>query len=190
MAAKANAWRCVPGYPPPMHALAIVFALTTLITNARVAVTDGSDAAAREHDAVVVDPKAASARFVKSGTPLAAKDRSIIIELLAPPVGPLPNTSGLPDAFDRPGIEKLLENERVTVYRYTWQPHKKTARHFHANDVVVVHLADGVLASTTPDGKTAMNPNSYGLTKFNPRGRIHEEELVKGKASAIIVELK
>jgi hypothetical protein len=50
-------------------------------------------------------------------------------------------------------------------------------------------MADGVLASTTPDGKTVMNPNSHGLTKFNPRGRIHEEELVKGKASAVIVEL-
>lgn len=173
-----------------MHVLAIVFALTSLITNARVAVTDGSDTGTRSHDAVVVDPKAATARFVKSGTPLGAKDRSVIIELLAPPSGPLPNTTDLPDAFDRPGIEKLFDNERVTIWRYTWQPHKKTPRHFHANDVVVVHLADGVLASTTPDGKTVMNPNSFALTKFNPRGRIHEEELVKGKASAIIVELK
>jgi hypothetical protein len=173
-----------------MHVLAIVFALTSLITNARVVVTDGSDTGTRSHDAVVVDPKAATARFVKSGTPLGAKDRSVIIELLAPPAGPLPNTTDLPDAFDRPGIEKLFDNERVTIWRYTWQPHKKTPRHFHANDVVVIHLADGVLASTTPDGKTVMNPNSFALTKFNPRGRIHEEELVKGKASAIIVELK
>src|SRR4051812_20989082 len=69
-----------------MHALAIVLALTSLITNARVAVTDGSDTGTRSHDAVVVDPKAATARFVKSGTPLGAKDRSVIIELLAPPV--------------------------------------------------------------------------------------------------------
>ena len=51
-------------------------------------------------------------------------------------------------------------------------------------------LADGVLASTTPDGKTVQNTNSHGLAKFNPRGRVHEEELVKGKASAVIVELK
>jgi hypothetical protein len=173
-----------------MHALAIVFALTSLITNARVAVTDGKDTGTRSHDAVVVDLKSASARFVKTGAPLLAKDRSIIIELLEPPIGPLANTTGLPDAFDRPGIEKLLDNERVTVWRYTWLPHRKTPRHFHANDVVVVHLADGVLASTTPDGKTTMNTNAHGLAKFNPRGRVHEEELVKGKASAVIVELK
>jgi len=173
-----------------MHALVVVLAVTSLITNPRVGVTDGTDTGTRSHDAVVVDLKSGSARFVKTGAPLLAKERSIIIELLAPPVGPLANTTGLPDAFDRPGIEKLLDNDRVTVWRYTWQPHKKTPRHFHANDVVVVHLADGVLASTTPDGKTAMNPNSFALTKFNPRGRVHEEELVKGKASAVIVELK
>ena len=173
-----------------MQFLALLLALTSLITNPRVAVSDGTDDSTRTHDAVVVDMKGASARFVKQGEPLLAKQRSIIIELLAPPVGPLPNTSGLPDAFDRPGIEKLLDNDRVTVWRYTWLPHQKTPRHFHANDVVVVHLADGVLASTTPDGKTVNNPNSVGLTKFNPRGRIHEEELVKGKATAVIVELK
>jgi hypothetical protein len=173
-----------------MHALVLAVALTSLITNARVAVTDGTDDGTRSHDAVVVDLKSASARFVKTGTPLLAKERSILIELLAPPVGPLPNTTGLPDAFDRPGIEKLLDNDRVTVWRYTWLPNRKTPRHFHANDVVVVHLADGVLASTTPDGKTVMNPNARGLAKFNLRGRVHEEELVKGKASAVIVELK
>src|SRR5262249_34515202 len=82
----------------PIHALSVACALTSIITNARVAVTDGTDADTRSHDAVVVDLKSASARFVKSGTPLAANERSIIIELLAPPIGPLPNTTGLPNA--------------------------------------------------------------------------------------------
>jgi len=173
-----------------MYALAVLLALTNILSNPRVAVTDGTDTSTRTHDAVVVDPKANSARFVKAGTPLAAKERSIIVELLAPPVGPLPNTTGMPDAFDRPGIEKLLDNDRVTVWRYTWLPNKKTPMHFHANDVVVVYTADGVLASITPDGKTTMNPNSFGFTKFAPRGRVHQEELAKGKSSAVMVELK
>src|SRR5262245_13403473 len=55
------------GYTPPMHALAIVFALTSLITNPRVAVTDGTDTGTRSHDTVIVDVKSASARFVKAG---------------------------------------------------------------------------------------------------------------------------
>jgi hypothetical protein len=173
-----------------MHALALLLALTSIVTNPRVAVTDGKDTGTRSHDAVVVDPRTASAQFVKAGAPLPDRDRSIIIELLEPPVGRLPNTTGLPDAFDRPGIEKLLENDRVTVWRYTWLPHKRTPLHFHATDVVVVYTADGVLESFTPDGKTSMNPNSYGLAKFSPRGRVHQEELVKGKSSAVMVELK
>lgn len=173
-----------------MNPLALLFALSSIITNARVAVSDGTDTGTRTHDAVVVQPKAATARFVKAGSALAADDRSIIVELLEPPVGALPNTTGLPDAFDRPGIEKLVDNERVTVWRYTWQPHKRTPLHFHAKDVVVVFTADGVLESITPDGKTVSNPNSFGFTKWSPRGRVHQEELVKGSASAIMVELK
>jgi quercetin dioxygenase-like cupin family protein len=173
-----------------MNALAVLLALTSIVTNARVAVTDGTDTGTRAHDTVVVDPKTATARFVKKGTPLAATERSILVELLEPPVGPLPNTTGLPDAFNRPGIVKLLDDERVTVWRYTWQPHKRTPMHFHADDVVVVYTAEGVLASITPDGKTVMNPNSYGFAKFSPRGRVHQEELVKGQSSAVMVELK
>ena len=168
----------------------LLLALTSVLANDRVAVFDGEDAGTRSHDAVVVDLKAASARFVRQGEPLKASARSIVVELLAPPVGPLPNTTGLPAAFDRPGIEKLMENERVTVWRYAWQPGKRTPVHFHASDVVVVFTADGVLASITQDGKTVMNPHSFALTKFSPRGRVHQEELVKGKASAVMVELK
>lgn len=173
-----------------MHALALLIALTSIVTNARVAVTDGKDTQARSHDVGVVDPRTATAKFIKAGTPLPDGERAIFVELLEPPVGRLANTTGLPDAFDRPGIEKLLDNERVTVWRYTWQPHKRTPMHFHGTDVVVVFTADGVLESFTPDGKTAMTPNSFGLARFSPRGRVHQEELVKGKASAVMVELK
>jgi len=61
---------------------------------------------------------------------------------------------------------------------------------FHARDAVVVFTADGALESITQDGKTVLNPHSFGYTKFSPRGRVHQEELVKGQASAVLVELK
>src|ERR1700674_2100160 len=114
-----------------MDIASLILALTSVLANDRVAVFDGVDAGTRSHDAVVVDLKTASARFVRQGEPLGTSARSIVVELLAPPVGPLPNTTGLPDAFDRPGIEKLMENERVTVWRYAWQPGKRTPVHFH-----------------------------------------------------------
>ena len=109
-------------------------------------------------------------------------------EGISPP--PLLNTAGVRDAFDRPGIEKPFENERFTAWRYTWELSKPTPLHFHARDVVVVYLADGVLKSITPDGKSTLNPHSVGYTKFSPRGRVHYEELVKGRARAVMVELK
>lgn len=168
----------------------LVIALAALFSNERVAVAEATDASARAHDAVVVDLTSRSARFVKAGEPLAAAQRSIVVELLAPPEGPLANPDGLREAFDRPGIEKLLENDRVTVWRYIWQRGKKTPLHFHRRDVVVVYTADGTLASMTPDGKTQMNPHTFGFTKFSPKGRVHQEELVKGEASAVMVELK
>jgi hypothetical protein len=174
--------------------LALLLALSSVLSNEKVAVTDGTDASAHAHDAVVVDLNARSARYVKQGEPLAATGRSIIIDLLAPPEGALPNPKNLRAPFDRPGIEKLLDNDRVTVWRYTWESGKKTPEHFHRNDVVVVYTATGTLASITPDGtpdgKTQLNPHTFGFTKFSPKGRIHQEELVKGAASAVMVELK
>ena len=171
--------------------LALLLATAPLVSNARVVVWEAApDMGPREHDAVLVEVESASARLVPKGTPLHPHGRAKVIELLAPPVGPLPNTSGFPDAFDRPGIEKLLEDDRVTVWRYEWQPHRRTPMHFHARDVVVTFVADGELASITPDGKTVLNPHSSGFTKFSPRARVHQEELVKGAARAVMVELK
>jgi hypothetical protein len=171
--------------------LSILLAVTPLVSNSRVVVWEAApDMGPREHDAVLVELETARARLVPKGTPLQAHGRAIVIELLAPPVGPLPNTTGLPEAFDRPGIEKLLEDDRVTVWRYEWLPHKRTPMHFHSRDVVVTYLADGVLASITPDEKTVLNPHFFGFTKFSPRGRVHQEELVKGTARAVMVELK
>jgi hypothetical protein len=116
--------------------------------------------------------------------------RAIVIQLEGHTPPALPNTAGVRDAFDRPGIEKALDNKEVTAWRYTWAFGKKTPLHFHARDVVVVYLEDGVLKSITPDGKSVLNPHSFGFTKFSPRGRVHYEELVEGKASAVMVELK
>jgi hypothetical protein len=116
--------------------------------------------------------------------------RTIVIQLEGHSPPALANTTGVRDAFDRPGIEKALDNDEVTAWRYTWTLGKQTPLHFHARDVVVVYLADGVLKSSTPDGKNVLNPHSFGFTKFSPRGRVHYEELVEGNARAVMLELK
>lgn len=116
--------------------------------------------------------------------------RSIVIALKDHPVAPLANKSGLPNAFPRPGSKKQFENNRIVVWDYSWTPGQPSPIHFHDKDVVVVYLENGALKSTTQDGKSVVNDISFGLTKFNPRDRSHTEEVVKGKARAVMMELK
>src|SRR5437764_15473168 len=111
------------------------------------------------NDAVVVrldNEKVGDVTFARKGTSAIGR-RAIVVELKDKKVAPYPNTTGYPNAFPRPGSKKLLENDRVVVWDYTWAPGVATAMHFHDKDVVVVYLADGALTSTTPDGATTVN---------------------------------
>ena len=106
------------------------------------------------------------------------------------PVAPIENTSGYPLAFPRPGVKKVLENERVIVWDCTWTLGVATPMHFHDKDIVAVFLEDGDLKSTTPDGQSVVNPHSPGEVRFALRNRTHTEMLVRGKQHAIFTELK
>jgi len=164
---------------------------TPVIDNERVTVWDltkaGSQATtpARPFVTMTLDGKAA---FHNAGEPAPAG--SVVVELKDHPVAPTPNTSGYPLAFPRPNIKKLLENDTVIVWDYTWAIGKPTNMHFHDKDVVLVYLEDGSVNSVTPDGKIAVNEVQRGSIRFNVGNRVHYEELVKGKSRAIITELK
>jgi quercetin dioxygenase-like cupin family protein len=116
--------------------------------------------------------------------------RYIVIALTDVKVPALANKSGYGLAFDRPGIKKILDNDRVTVWEYTWTPGQPTPIHFHDRDVAVVYLDDGALESTTPDGMKTVNDYKFGDTRFNKPNRIHREEVIRGKQHAILTELK
>jgi hypothetical protein len=164
--------------------------LKPIIENDRVVVWDITDSApARPFDAVVVS-LSGSALFLPKDTPPKIAGRSIVIDLKNHPVEPIENTSGYPLAFPRPGAKKVLENERVIVWDYTWTSDVATPMHFHDKDVVAVFLEDGDLKSTTPDGQAVVNSHASGTVMFNPRNRSHTETLVRGEQRAIITELK
>ena len=160
-----------------------------VISNERVVVWDYANAMAQPLDAVVVS-LSGDASFMPKGTPPKTAGRSIVIDLRDHPVPPIENTSGYPLGFPRPGAKKLLENERVIVWDYTWEPGVATPMHFHDKDVVVVFLEDGDLKSTTPDGQDTVTAYTSGTVRFNTRNRTHSETLVRGKQRAIITELK
>jgi hypothetical protein len=83
-----------------------------------------------------------------------------------------------------------LENDRVIVWDTVWPPGEVTPMHFHDKDAVAVFESNGVLQSTTPDGKKIALDVKFGDVKFSRRDRTHSEVLVSGQAHAIIVELK
>jgi hypothetical protein len=116
--------------------------------------------------------------------------RLIIIDLKDNPVPPVPNKSGLPNAFPRPRSKKRLETDRLIVWNYTWLAGVPTPMHYHDKDVVVVYRYDGSLKSTPPKGEVVVNDYPAGGIRFNKADRAHTEELVKGQQSAMILELK
>jgi hypothetical protein len=165
-------------------------ALKPVIDNDRVAIWDVIDSAtAQPFDAVVVS-LSGSATFLPRGKSPKTAGRSMVINLKDHAVAPRANTTSYPLAFPRPGSKKILENDRVIVWDYTWTPGVATPMHFHDKDVVVVFLDEGDLTSTTPDGQVVLNPYTPGTVRFNAGGRTHTETLVRGKQRAIITELK
>jgi tetratricopeptide (TPR) repeat protein len=161
-----------------------------LLENDRVVVWDATDAApARSFDAVVVS-LSGSAAFLPKGTPPKIAGRSIVIDRKDHPVATIENVSGYPLAFPRPGVKKILENERVIVWDCTWTPGVASPTHFHDKDVVALFLEDGDLKSTSLDGKSVVNPHSPGEVRFTLGNRTHTETLVRGKQHAILTELK
>jgi hypothetical protein len=114
----------------------------------------------------------------------------VVIALKDAPVEPLVNSSGLPNAFPRPGSRKILENSRVIVWQYSWVPGRPSPMHFHDKDVVVAFREEGSLESVSPTGEGTVNASHPGEIRFNARGRSHSEKLLAGHQSAVMVELK
>jgi hypothetical protein len=168
-------------------------AVRAVIDNERVTVWDTTGSLPpAAHDFVAITlAQPGNAVFGHAGEPVGtAGSRTVIVELKDHPVAPLPNNSGYPNAFPRPHVDKVLENDRVIVWRYRWNLGEPTPMHFHDKDVVVVYLEDSALKSTEPDGKRVVNEYKSGDIRFNRRDRTHTELLVRDAASAVITELK
>src|SRR5208337_958883 len=126
-----------------------------VIDNERVTVWDvtwtkgATNPAALDRDVVVMPltgAGAGTASFSAKGSERnkigGIGDRWLVIELKDHPVPPIENRTGYPNAFPRPHVKKLLENDRVIVWSYHWNPGEPTPMHFHDKDVVVVYEED------------------------------------------------
>ena len=84
------------------------------------------------------------------------------------------------------GAVKLLENERVIVWDFTWKPRQKVTRHADNFDEVTVFLEGGTLRSGAEESKPTAGEVVYSAR--SPQA--HTDEAVEGSPRAVIVELK
>jgi hypothetical protein len=162
-----------------------------IIDNERVTVWDTTQTAGKlTYDSVIVSLTNKTVTYLKKNAPRKSGGRSILIAIKDHALATLPNQTSYQLAFPRPGSKKVLENNRVIIWDYTWTPGVATPMHFHDKDVVVTYFENGTLKSTTPDGQVVMNPYKIADVRFNSGNRTHTETLVEGKQHAIIVELK
>jgi quercetin dioxygenase-like cupin family protein len=92
---------------------------------------------------------------------------------------------------DLPGAVKVLDNERATVWDFTWKPGQKVPGRRDSFDSVSVYLAGGTIRSVTSSGKTKDAALKSGDVVFSPRSPdVHTDKVVSGAPRAVIVQLK
>jgi hypothetical protein len=172
---------------------AVCYGAAPIIDNDRVTVWDATSALpAAEHEFVAVPLSQEGTVLWGHRGAVPSKDgaRTIVVELKDNSPTGIPNNSGYPSAFPRPHSKKLLENDRVIVWDTVWYPGEPTPMHFHDKDALAVFESNGLIQSTTLDGKKVVTEVKFADVSFNHRDRTHSELLLSGHAHAIIIELK
>jgi len=114
----------------------------------------------------------------------------VVIALKGAAMGLNPGPAGIPSAFPRAGSEKIFENDRVVVSRFSWTPGVPVPMHHHDKDTVMVFRYDGPIRSTGNDGKSEILDFRKDQIMFSKAGRNHTELLAGEWQSAVMTELK
>jgi len=94
-------------------------------------------------------------------------------------------------AYPRPGAVKVLENDRVIIWRVTFNKGVPTPLHVHKLDKVTVFMEQTTIADTSTDGKRDVWTVKAGSAYYSKAGTIHiEEGLDDAPREVIVVELK
>jgi hypothetical protein len=173
---------------------------TKILENERVVVwrigsdTNGLSPARQPRlPAVLISLADGAARFINATDTSTIRPKSaqaVLIELKDHFVTPLEAPNGIVRAFPRQGAKRILDNDRVNVWDFTWAKGMKTDLHFHDKDVVLIYLSSGTVRSIPINGEPTAEPRPFGEVRFGPRGRTHVEECIDGPRRDIIVELK
>ena len=96
------------------------------------------------------------------------------------PTSPAPRA-----AATRDGANNVLDNDRVTMWDYTWKPGASAALHDPLKDSIEIFVEGGRLRSEEDIREFRAHD-----ARFVPRGTITAETAVSGAPRVIVIELK
>jgi len=117
--------------------------------------------------------------------------RKIMVEIKPSRLASSAVTKDVPGAFPREGAVKLLENDRIAVWDYTWKPERPVPLHLDNLASVAVFLVGGTIRSVS-DGQgireTVRADADAVYSSASPEP--HAESAVDGSPRAIVIQLK
>ena len=178
------------GQPSPRHQHGFDQISVTLVGGAvRVTRLDGSSTV--NHSQIgSVTPTAKGTIHIEEGLS-DVPQRKVMLELKPVAAAAIPPKDGVPGAFPRAGAIKVMEDERVIAWDYTWEPGRPVPRHADYRDAVEVFLTGGTLRATAGGRETRTMQRTAGEAVYVPASAdAYTEEAVSGTPRAIILELK
>jgi hypothetical protein len=117
--------------------------------------------------------------------------RAVFIELKHDgPSGLAPVQSADPPSFPRDGARVLLDDDRVTVWDYRWQPGDAPRRAVHDRSAIWVFLEPGTLRITPANGEPALLDVTPGRVRSLERGASETDEAIAGTPRVMVFAFK
>jgi hypothetical protein len=98
--------------------------------------------------------------------------------------------SAVPPAFPRDGAKPLLDDERVTIWDYTWRPGARGIMSRYPRDTILIWLANGSLRLASTGGSPVVIDVAPGQIRYERRGTVETEEVLSGSPRAMVFAFK
>jgi hypothetical protein len=117
--------------------------------------------------------------------------RAVFIELKHDSASGEPEApSAVPPAFPRDDAKLLLDDERVTIWDYTWGPGTRGITSRYPRDTILIWLASGTLRLASQGGSPAVIDVAPGQIRYERRGTVETDEVVSGSPRAMVFAFK
>jgi hypothetical protein len=102
-----------------------------------------------------------------------------------------PPSQNLPPAYPRAGATKILDNQRVQVWKIAWLKGEPSPLHRHIYDLVGVYYEPGDRMIISPEGTRRPVSTAAGEIAFQRKGVTHiEEGTSESPLRAVFIEMK